>query len=299
MLRSFFFCALLLLSSMTQAQVTVLTSIKPLQFIAEAITDGQAKTEVLLPPGASPHHYALRPSDITHIEQADLMYWVGNDLETFLAKPLARRKLPTVAIQKLPTIQLLHFATEHDEHNKHDHNHAPGSIDTHLWLSTQNALIIAEKMADDLAKLDPNNATHYQANLAQFKQVLAQTNRQIKQQLGTNNQQKPFFVFHEAFNYFEQAYGLKHAGVFTISAEIQPGARHVQKMRQQLAAAGASCVFTEPPLQPRLAATLSADLPVTLVELDPLGAHLTSSPTAYPQLLENLAKNISQCLNQE
>ncbi len=298
MLRSFFFCALLLLSSTSQAQVTVLTSIKPLQFIAEAITQGQATTEVLLPPGASPHHYALRPSDITRIEQADLVYWIGNDLETFLAKPLARRKLPTVAIQKLPTIQLLHFSTEHDAHDEHDHDHAPGSIDTHLWLSTQNALIIAEKMANDLAKLDPNNATLYQANLTQFKQALAQTNTHIKQQLG-NTKQKPFFVFHEAFNYFEQAYGLKHAGVFAISAEIQPGARHVQKMRQQLAAAGASCVFTEPPLQPRLASTLSADLPVTLVELDPLGTHLISSPSAYPQLLENLAKNISQCLNQE
>ncbi|HBM7739324.1 TPA: zinc ABC transporter substrate-binding protein, partial [Escherichia coli] len=86
---------------------------------------------------------------------------------------------------------------------------------------------------------------------------------------------KPFFVFHEAFDYFEEAYGLRHTGVFAVSAEVQPGARHVAAMRAQLKAAGPACIFSEPPLRPRLADTLSEGLPVRLAELDDLGVNVS------------------------
>lgn len=305
MFRSAVFCTLLLLSGLAQAQVTLLTSIKPLQFIAESISQGSSQVDVLLPPGASPHHYALRPSDMVRLEQADLFYWIGPDMESFLPRVLERRNKPSVAVQNLPKLTLLHFEQGHDDHDEqghnhshdHDHEHAPGSLDTHLWLSSTNAAVIAEQMAADLARIDPANAAQYQANLVQFKQQLSVSDGKIKQQL-SQVQAKPFFVFHESLNYFEHAYGLKHAGVFAISAEVQPGARHVQQMRDRLTQAGASCIFTEPPAQPRLAQTLSAGLPVSILELDPLGSNLKVSATAYNQMLENLAQQMAQCLNQ-
>jgi zinc transport system substrate-binding protein len=107
---------------------------------------------------------------------------------------------------------------------------------------------------------------------------------------------KPFFVFHETYDYFEQAYGLRHAGVFSLGSEVQPGARQVAAMRTQLEAAGASCVFSEPPLRPRLAQTLSEGLPVKLAELDALGATVEPGPQGYAQLLENLANGLIDCL---
>jgi zinc transport system substrate-binding protein len=109
---------------------------------------------------------------------------------------------------------------------------------------------------------------------------------------------KPFFVFHEAFDYFEEAYGLQHAGVFAVSAEVQPGARHVAAMREQLQAAGPSCVFSEPPLRPRLAQTLSEGLPVRLAELDALGFELEAEAGGYERLLENLGDRLAGCLEQ-
>ncbi len=72
------------------------------------------------------------------------------------------------------------------------------------------------------------------------------------------SQGKPYFVFHEAFDYFEDAYGLKRAGVFSVAAEVQPGAQHVAAMRARLQEVGKTCVFSEPPLRPRLAETLVA-----------------------------------------
>ncbi|WP_134676547.1 zinc ABC transporter substrate-binding protein ZnuA [Ectopseudomonas khazarica] len=290
-----------------QAEVRVLTSIKPLQLIAAAVQDGVGAPEVLLPSGASPHHYALRPSDVRRVRDADLLYWVGADLENFLPRVLNNRQKPQVAVQDLPGMALRHFGDSHEEHAGHgedhadedlghDHDHRPGSLDAHLWLSPVNARVIAARMAADLSALDAANAARYAANLQAFEQRLDALDGRIRPQLAAL-QGKPYFVFHEAFDYFEAAYGLKHAGVFSVLTEVQPGARHVAAMRERLQAAGPSCVFSEPPLRPRLAETLTAGLPVRLAELDALGGTLPVDATAYPLLLENLANGLSECLN--
>ncbi|MDX5371062.1 MAG: zinc ABC transporter substrate-binding protein [Pseudomonadaceae bacterium] len=294
----------LLLLSLTafsvRAEVRVLTSIKPLQLIATAVQQGAGSPEVLLPPGASPHHFALRPSDVRRVQQADLLYWVGPDLEGFLPRVLAGRDKPSVAVQALPGMTLRHFGQEshgedehHDAHghDDHDHDHRPGSLDAHLWLLPANARVIAARMAADLAAADPANAPLYQTNLQAFEQRLEALDGRLKARLAPLAG-KPFFVFHQAFDYFESAYGLQHAGVFTAASEVQPGARHVAAMRERLKAAGAACVFSEPPLRPRLAETLAAGLPVRLAELDALGVEARS----YEQLLEELSGQLAGCL---
>ncbi|WP_312520875.1 zinc ABC transporter substrate-binding protein, partial [Stutzerimonas nitrititolerans] len=175
------------------------------------------------------------------------------------------------------------------------HDHRPGSLDAHLWLLPANALVIAEKMAGDLAALDPTNAQRYQANLAAFRQRLGDLDQRLQARLARVGDQ-PFFVFHEAYDYFEAAYGLRHAGVFSAGGEAQPGARHVAQMRQRLQQAGPSCVFYEPPARPRLAQTLSRGLPVQLAELDALGSGITADARGYERLLESLGSTLAECL---
>lgn len=311
MLRLFCLFTLFFVAS-AQAEVRVLTSIKPLQLIAAAVQDGVGEPDVLLPPGASPHHYALRPSDVRRVRDADLLYWIGPDMEGFLPRVLESRDKPQVAVQNLPGMTLRHFGDSHDEHDHdhdehdhghehasdelgHDHDHRPGTLDAHLWLAADNAKVIAARMAADLAKLDAANADRYAANLQAFEARLEALDGRIRPQMAAL-QGKPYFVFHEAFDYFEAAYGLKHAGVFSVLTEVQPGARHVAAMRKTLQQAGPSCVFSEPPLRPRLAETLSAGLPVKLAELDALGGTLPANASGYEQLLENLAAGFAQCL---
>lgn len=307
------YCGLgLAFSPLANAQLSVLTSIKPVQLIAAAVQDGVGTPDVLLPPGASPHHYALRPSDVRRVAAVDLLYWIGPDMEGFLDKALAARKQPSVALQALPGLHLRHFGEEghthadeqgneaHNDldggdHDEHDHDHRPGTLDAHLWLDPANASVIAEKMATDFAQADPVNAVRYQQNLASFKQRLATLDGELRQRLA-GVAGKPFFVFHEGFDYFEQAYGLKHAGVFSVAAEVQPGAAHVAQMRTRLSEAGKSCVFSEPPARPRLAETLTAGLPVRLAELDPLGMTEAADAQGYERLLRHLADNLAGCL---
>jgi len=296
----------------TPNRVSLLTSIKPLQLIAAAVQDGVGTPEVLLPPGASPHHYALRPSDVRRVREAALLYWIGPDMEGFLPRVLAGRQQPSLAVQTLPGLSLRHFGEGHDEHGEpvdeehgpadaaldehaHDHAHRPGSLDAHLWLLPANARVIAARMAADLAAADPANAPRYQANLAAFEQRLAALDQRLKARLAAIKD-KPFFVFHEAYDYFEAAYGLEHAGVFSVAAEVQPGAKHVAAMRARLQQVGPTCVFSEPPLRPRLAQTLTAGLPVRLAELDALGADLAVTASGYEQLLERLGNELAGCL---
>lgn len=290
--------ALLLAACMAsaEAEVHLLTSVKPLQLIAAAVQDGAGTPAVLLPPGASPHHYALRPSDARALREATLFYWIGPDLEGFLSKALEGRSQPSLAVQELPGLQLRRFVGGAGSRgDEHDHAHRPGTLDAHLWLLPANARLIAARMAADLEAADPANAARYQANLAAFEARLDSLDRRLKARLA-KLAGKPYFVFHEAYGYYEAAYGLEHAGVFSLSPDVQPGARQVARMRQRLQEAGPTCVFSEPPLQPRLARTLSAGLPVRLAELDPLGSTIPVGPQGYEQLLERLGEELAGCL---
>ncbi|CDF81591.1 zinc ABC transporter substrate-binding protein [Pseudomonas sp. QL9] len=291
-------CALFL-SLGARAEVTVLTSIKPLQLIAAAVQDGAGTPDVLLPPGASPHSYALRPSDVRRLREAQLFYWIGPDMEVFLDKPLQARSAPSAALQDLPGMHLRKFVdfshmTQAD-YEDHDHDHRPGSVDAHLWLLPANAQLIAARMAEDMAIADPANASRYQANLKAFDERMEQLDARLKQRLAPLAG-KPYFVFHEAFDYFEEAYGLHHAGVFAVSADVQPGAKHVAAMRAELQKTGPACIFSEPPIRPRLADTLSAGLPVRLAELDDLGVTVKVDANGYENLLGNLAGEFAGCL---
>lgn len=325
----------LLASVQAHAEVEVLTSIKPLQLIAAAVQDGVGKPAVLLPPGASPHHYAMRPSDVRQIRSADLFYWIGPDMETFLVPVLKGREKPDTAVQSLPGMTLRHFGEgahhahahhehehehEHGEHgheahakddhaeadhgsanapasghDEHDHDHRPGSLDAHLWLLPANAVVIAEGMAKDMSKADPDNAQRYDANLAAFKQRLAALDERLGKRL-SETRSKPFFVFHEAYEYFEAAYGIKHTGVFSAGGEAQPGARHVAAMRERLEQAGPSCVFYEPPTRPRLADSLTRGLPAKVAELDALGYGIDATAGGYEQLIDDLGSSLAGCL---
>lgn len=282
----------------------VLTTIKPLQQIATAVMQGIDRPGLLMEPGASPHTYALRPSDRRALAQAERIYWIGPELELFL-QSLLERQDNAVALLHLPQmrvreqLQSQNFQDRDDAAVEDDHAHGQrhdhGSLDAHIWLSPTNARVIARYMAEDLASLYPQQIGLLQSNLAAFEQRLTDLDNALRARLAPLKD-KPYFVFHDGYGYFEDHYGIRPRGIFSLSHEVQPGARHVNLLRQQLQAAGPSCVFTEPQFTPRLVNSLTHGLPVSVAVIDPLGSAVTVGPRGFERTLEDIGSALADCL---
>lgn len=324
-------CLLLLLSSQARA-VEVLASIKPLQLIASAITQGGTEPQLLLSPGSSPHDYALRPSDIRRINNADLVLWVGPDLEVFLAPIFERNNYKKNGHINLELMALLnaddHAHQEHDnETHHHDaaqpehstlsephhntdkiiiedqsheetdehHHHDHGSQDPHIWLDPHNAATIAQLLAEQLMRLDPNNIDRYQANLDTFKAGLAIADQNIAAQLAPFSG-VGYFVFHDAYGYWERHYQLPALGYFTVNPARAPGAKTVASIHQALKQSKAQCVFAEPQFKPAVVNAVLRNTQARVGILDPLGTDIDVGPASYFAFMQQLADAMTNCL---
>lgn len=296
------------------ASAAVLTSIRPLGFIASAIADGVTETEVLLPDGASPHDFALRPSDIQRLRAADLVIWVGPDMEAFLTKAVA--PLPAnrqLAISELAAVKPLLMKGDDDDdhehhhdhgeaadnHAEHDHDHDDGhhhgAYNLHVWLSPEIAKLTAIAIHDRLLELMPQNKDKLDANLRQFENLLTQTDKNVVNML-TPVQGKGYFVFHDAYGYFEKHYGLSPLGHFTVNPEIQPGAQRLHQIRTQLVEQKAVCVFAEPQFRPAVINAVAKGTAARSGTLDPLGMGIALGKGSYGNFLSALSNQYVSCL---
>ena len=280
----------------------VLTSVRPLGFIAAAIADGVTPTEVLLPDGASPHDYALRPSDLKSMRSADLLVWVGPDLEGFMGKSVAQ--LPPNRVVEIGTLAgvkpLLLAGEDDDEHDIHGVNasgaaHHHGQYNMHLWMSPVIAKQAAEAIYGKLLELMPKKKDQLDANLRQFEEGLTKTDIKLGKMLQPV-QGKGYFVFHDAYGYFEKHYGLSPLGHFTINPEIQPGAQRLHQIRTQLVEQKAVCVFAEPQFRPAVINAVAQGTTVRMGTLDPLGSGIALTRDSYVNFLSHLTSQYVSCL---
>ncbi|ROQ18110.1 zinc transport system substrate-binding protein [Marinimicrobium koreense] len=285
------------LAAPARAEVEVLTSIKPLALIAEAVVGDQGRVSHLLPPNASPHDYPLKVSDMQRLEQADLVLWVGEELETFLRRPLGN--LPEDRRMTLLDLPALHWPDREEAHEGHGHetdhlgghHHDHGGRDPHLWLNPENGRTIATALAERLAVLAPAQAEGFRARAAALAEVLEALDQRLESRLHPLSE-RPFAVYHEGYSHFVSHYHLNQVASVTVSPERRPGARHLYELRQQLQ--GAVCLFTEPYYDMSSARSLADELDLKLGELDLLGA--TESTDTYPELLEALGEAVATCL---
>ncbi|AHG18329.1 zinc ABC transporter substrate-binding protein [Chania multitudinisentens RB-25] len=298
--RALFVSALMIAG---HASAAVVTSVRPLGFIASAIADGVMPTEVLLPDGSSPHDFALRPSDIQRLQAAELVLWVGPDMEAFLAKPLkqvaANKQL---AISELASVQplLMKGDDDHDDGHDHaaeghDHEHHHGEYNMHVWLSPEVAKVTAVAIHDRLLELMPQKKDKLDANLRQFEDQLAQTDKNLVKML-TPVRSKGYFVFHDAYGYFEKHFGLSPLGHFTVNPEIQPGAQRLHQIRTQLVEQKAVCVFAEPQFRPAVINAVAKGTTVRSGTLDPLGIGIALGKDSYGNFLTALSNQYVSCL---
>ena len=274
-------------------KLSVMTSVKPLQLVAQAIVGDLGEVNVLLPDGSSPHYYALRPSEVRALNNVDLLIWVGPELEAFLSKPV--KQLP------IPVLQLLdgmedegHEGHEEVGHEDHDHHHHHEGLDPHIWLDPELMLDAARSIQQQLTQMHPSLKETLQANYEVFATSLAQQDELISQQLAPY-QKTGFVVFHDAFSRFVEHYGLNQVAAFTLDPSRPSGAKTVAHIRQLIKAKKAHCVFAEPQFKAGVLKRVVEGEDVNVGTLDPLAISLNEGAT-YTDYLQLLADSVSECL---
>ena len=287
------------------AAPNVVVTIKPVHSLAAAILEGVSEPKLLLEGGASPHSYALKPSDAEAISGADAIIRVSENLEVFLDKAIATipEKARVITLDKTPGLTLLqvrrgggsmqHASGEREGAEEHEHHHGP--MDVHFWLDPVNAIVISGYLARQFGEIDPEHAAQYRANAEKLEAKLAALDSELKITFkGISD--RPFIVFHDVTQYLENRYGLHGLGAVTLSPERPPGAKRLSEIRDKIRQAKAICVFSEPQFPPKLVEMLTDGTAAKSGVLDEIGAAIPPGPGQYFALMRADAENLASCL---
>ena len=311
-----------LLSTITfiaQAKINVVASVKPVHSLVAAVMEGIGAPVLIVKGAASPHTYALKPSQAEQIEKADLVFWMGHSLETFLEKPLESLASKAMVVELMDSHGLKklemregggfdedgrkeledHSEEEHDNHAEESHDdHGHGKFDVHVWLDPENAKVMANEIMEALKKVDPANAKKYETNTKKVVEKLNRLVAEVSAKLATAKG-KGFVVFHDAYQYFEKRFGLKAVGSITVSPEVVPGVKRIKELKTKIKELNALCVFSEPQFKPKLVSTVVEGTKAKTGVLDPLGAAIQNGPKLYFILIRDMANSLNKCLSKK
>lgn len=294
--------AFLLFTSPAFAQAPlVLTDIPAVHSLVSQVMQGVASPQILLDQGNDPHSFQMRPSQARALSQADVLFFIGPELTPWLERAIYGVGIKGEAIELLEVEgTILREFEKHDEehaaHETDDDGHHHDGIDPHAWLMPLNSTIWLDHIADKLAHLDPENALTYHQNANTAKAHVEQLDAEISILLAPIKDM-PIIVFHDAYGYFADHYGLTIAGTVKQGDAATPGAAHLVELRQIISQSDVFCAFGEDQHDPALLHTLFGDSNVSIGVLDPFGSSLEYGPELYALLLHNMAYKIADCRN--
>ena len=300
------------------SEIKVVASIKPIHSLASYLMDGIAKPDLIVDGYASPHGFAMKPSHAKMLQNADLIFWVGEDLESFLEKPLSSiaKKAEKIELMKIKGLQVLKFRErnifddhddhghddhddhgkkedDHDDHGHDDHDvHAHGEFDPHIWLDPINAKVILNEMVEHLIENDPKNEANYKSNLAK---ALKEIDKLIIDVMTDLSSSVSSIVFHDAYQYFEKRFNVNILGAFTVNTDVMPGAEQLAEIREIIEHDKVACVFSEPQFNPDIIKAVAKDMNIKTGVVDPLGATLDPGKDLYLNLIRNMSASFEGC----
>ena len=294
--------ALTLAATSLQAEpLRIVTDTAPIQSMVQAVVGDLAEVEVLLPAGASPHDYAMRPSDAIALENADVVVWIGHGLTPFLEDPIETLAKDATVVELLDTdgwlpIELDEHEDNHDDHSDHD-EHDHGDVDPHAWLApdVQSAWIMT--LANTLSQLDPANAATYQFNASTQNTAIVETQSAVEEVLA-DVRGGQFVVSHDALGYFERAFDMPAAGAISISDASTPGAAHIIELREIMQDLDVTCILVDPQTSPKWAQVVAEGTGAKVAMIDPQGAALPDGPIRSTGIMLDIATVLADCLKE-
>ncbi len=306
-------------------ELRVVATIKPIHALVAEVMGDAGEPRLLVGGAASPHTYALKPSDAKALHSAQIVFRVSEQIEPFTRRIASSlpKSVTVVTLADAPGVKRLamrsgdtfeahshdgdsHNGHGHDEHDAdHDgtHGHEAGHDeatekpvrDGHVWLDPDNAVAMVREIARALKAAAPDKAAVFEANAARAIAGIESAAREIDEAIAPLRG-KPFVVFHDAYQYFETRFQIPAIGAITVSPEVQPSARRLAEIRRKIKDLKARCVFAEPQFKAKLVASVLEGTDAKAGTLDPEGVTVTPGPEAYTTLLRNLTAGLKACL---
>ena len=317
-----------------RAEVNVVTTIKPLHSLISSVMEGVGKPSLIIEGTNNPHTFVFKPSHAEMIENADIVFWIGEDLEAFMEKPLESlaKNAKTISFMDLASIEKLKFREQnifddHDGHDDHDdHGHKDDDHDDHDDHDGHDDEHDGHDDHDDHAgHHDGHNHGEFDAHIwldpANAKEMVLEISHELSE-LDPSNKSKyednasktivaldklieevdkslskdiSYIVFHDAYQYFEKRFGVIPAGALTLNPDVLPGAKQIADIQDVINDKGIKCIFSEPQYNPKIIETLGNDMNISTGVMDPLGAYIDAGPSMYSDLINQIANSIKDC----
>ncbi len=264
------------LRSATSAAMKVAVSIPPQAQCVERIGGKHVTVTVLVGSGQSPATYDPTPRQLSAMASASLYFRIGVAFEGRFMDVLSSTcpKLKIIDTRQGITRRRIDGPCNHGPGESHDH-HAHGEADDpHIWLDPNLVKTQARTICKALSAADPSHAKDFERNLAAFLTDLDQLHTRLTERLAPVKG-RAFFVFHPAFGYFADAYGLQQVAVET--GGRSPSARQLVSLSEQAEATGATCVFIQKQFAAASAKAVADAIGGKVVSLDPLARDLLAN----------------------
>ena len=317
-----------------KADIKVVTTIKPLHSLISNVMDGIGEPSLIIEGSTSPHSFVLKPSHAKLIEQADIIFWIGEDIETFMEKPLESiaKNAKKVSFMELSSIEKLKFREEnifeHEDHDDHGHGEKKDHDDHgHDEKKDHDDHGHGEKKDHDghgdgheghhhgefdaHIWLDPANAkemlheiAHELADLdpvnadkyeSNADNTIKSIDDMISSVSSSINKDAKFIVFHDAYQYFEKRFDVATAGALTLNTDVLPGAKQISEIQEVIAERDIKCIFSEPQFNPKIIETIAQDTGIKTGVLDPLGSIFDAGKSQYFTLINDIGNKLKGC----
>ena len=277
----------------------VITTIKPIEYLVNAVIGDTGKTVSLIPPEISPHEFRLKPSDVRILQNSNIVFYISSHLETGIVKMFKNlpKNIKTINLMEETGIDHLSIRDneawelhDHDDHDKHD-----TKDDIHIWLDPDNAIKIVRKINKELSLFFPKNAMIYNDNSSKLINEIESLKIELKKEL-LPIKDKPYIVFHDAYQYFERAFELNAIGSIALENDVASSPKQISFIKDKILKSQATCVFQEPQFDSKLVNTVVEGTKARIGILDPIGVNIVEKENFYLQLLRNMSKSLKKCL---
>ena len=308
----------------------VISTIQPINSLVSAVIGNTGKSITIIPSEQSPHDFKLKPSDVKVLQNGNIIFYVSNHLESSVTKVFKNlpKNIKLINLMEESGINHLairdnaawerhdHHGDDHDDHDKHgkkhddhddhddhdkhgkkhdDHDDHEKEDDVHIWLSPDNAIKIVQKVNKVLSLYFPENSKIYNDNTTKFIDKIRNLKMELIKELSPIKN-KPYIVFHDAYQYFEKTFELNAVGSIALEGDIASSPKQISFIKDKIIKSKASCVFQEPQFDSKLVKIVLEGTNAKTGTLDPHGVNITGNKDFYLQLLKNMAKSLKECL---